>query len=208
MPARKYSDSDIAHFANRDYKSLDAYQQRLVRGYNRGLTRAQSGGHPRTKYGELPISQRPNTPKIQKGTGRVAPTLPVSQRKKVSGPHVKNVFSKKEPTKLVGKRINARNLDTFKKQLDKLPASSGVLIKVIDSKTGQEVKAVGKGKGNTVNVGELKASIQGRMASSDMTWEEAFNDALVTDFDTYEDDSDEVDYIPASPTNYVAYAIY
>lgn len=208
MAAKKYSDSDIAHLANRDYASLDPYQKRLVSGYNRGLSRAQASGHARTKYGELPVSQRPNTPKLAKGTGRVAPTVPVSQRKKVSGPYVRNVFSRKEPEKMVGKRINARTLDTFKKQLDKLPDSSGVLIKVIDAKGNVEVKAVGKGKGNTVNVGELKASIEGRMASSDMTWEEAFNDALITDFDTYEDDSDEVDMLPASPTNYVAYAMY
>src|SRR5579859_5506191 len=124
MAARKYSEGDIARLASRDYSSLDPYQKRLVSGYNRGLSRAQSAGHARTKYGELPVSQRPNMPKLLKGTGKAAPStpkgtgvsttpskqpksklsrpvLPVAQRTKVTGPYVKKVFSRKEPEKLV-----------------------------------------------------------------------------------------------------------
>lgn len=207
MPKRKYSASDIASLAGKDYASLDSYQKRLVRGHNRGLTRSQSAGHARKKFGETPLTQLAQRPKLAKGTGKVA-SVSTSPRKKVAGPYVKNIFSKKDPGKVVGKRINARSTESFKKQLDKLPDSSGVLIRVVDTKGNVEVKAVGKGQGNTVNVGELKASIEGRMASGNMTYEEAFNDALLSDFSVYEDDSDEVSMLPASPTNYVAYALY
>jgi len=211
MPS-KYSESDIARLAGQDYKSLSSYEKRLVRGHERGLTRSQSRGHARTKFGELPLSQRPNTPKLAKGTGKIAtvkPVLPVSQRKKVKMRHVQPIYRKSDTTKStpIGKAINARTQDSLHKQLDKLPDSAGVLFHVKDTRRGEDIRVVGKNKGNTIKVGDLKRSINSRV-SQGYSWDEAFDDALIGDFDAYGDDSEEADSLPASPTNYVAYVMY
>lgn len=71
--AKKYTDSDVARLATQNYASLTKYEQRLVRGYNRGLSRSQSRGHARTTKGEKKVStitgtrgQRATTPKEPK----------------------------------------------------------------------------------------------------------------------------------------------
>jgi hypothetical protein len=66
MPARRYSDQDIAGFAAKDYQSLDKYQQRLVRGYNRGLSRTQSVGHASQAKKETPIAKLPSPLNLRK----------------------------------------------------------------------------------------------------------------------------------------------
>jgi hypothetical protein len=219
----KYSDTDVARLAGQDYKSLTSYEQRLVRGYNRGLSRSESRGHARVEKGEKPVSQRRETPKLEKGTGKVEapakqpkPILPKSQRRKVSRPHVQNMYRKSDTEKKnpIGKAVNARNEVTLERKIQNLPDSAGVLFHIINVKTGEEIRAVGSGKGSTVNAGDFKQAIQSELASG-KDYKDALRSALRDLFTFYGVDpvtgirtSDELDSIPDDVTNFVMYTIY
>lgn len=220
--AGKYSDADIAQLAGRDYGSLTGYEKRLVRGFNRGLSRSQARGHARVEKGELPVTKRADIPKVQKGTGKIEPTkqpkpaLPKSQQRKISRPHVQNMYRKSDTGKKnsIGKAVNARSEATLEKQINRLPDSSGVLFHIINTKTGEEIRAVGDGKGGTVNTGELKRAIQSELASG-KPYNEAFRSALRSLFTFYSVDpitgirtSEELDTISDDVTNFVMYSIY
>ena len=233
--ASKYSDADIARLATRDYKSLTSYEQRLVRGYNRGLSRSQSRGHARIEKGEVPVSKRAGTPKIEKGTGKAeapkqkiiggggqSPTkqkpkiLPVSQRRKISRPHVQNMYRKSDTEKKnpIGKVVNAKSEMTLEKKIQKLPDNSGVLFHIINTKTGEEIRAVGTGKGSSVNAAEFKQAIANELANG-KTYKDALRSALASLFKFYGVDpvtgirtSDELDSIPDDVTNFIMYTMY
>lgn len=236
--ASKYSDADIARLATRDYKSLTSYEQRLVRGFNRGLSRSESRGHARVQKGEVPVSQRAGTPKIEKGTGKTEtskqkdkkiiggsnqaptkqprPVLPVSQRRKISRPHVQNMYRKSDTQKKtpIGKAVNARSEATLDKQISKLPDNAGILFHIINTKTGEEIRAVGNGKGSTVNAAEFKQAIQSELASG-KSYKDALRSALANLFKFYGVDpvtgirtSDELEDIPDDVTNFIMYTIY
>ena len=221
----KYSEADIARLATQDYKSLTGYEQRLVRGYNRGLSRSESRGHARVQKGETPISRRVDRPKIEKGTGKVSPAaparqpkpiLPKSQRRKISRPHVQNMYRKSDTEKKnpIGKAVNARSEATLEKKINRLPDNSGVLFHIINTKTGEEIRAVGSGKGSTVNAGDFKQAIADGLASG-KSYNEALRSALASQFTFYGVDpltgirtSEELDDIPDDVSNFVMYSIY
>jgi hypothetical protein len=223
--AGKYSETDIARLAGQDYKSLTGYEQRLVRGYNRGLSRSESRGHARTQKGETPVSKRVDRPKIEKGTGKVSPpapgrqpkpVLPKSQRRKISRPHVQNMYRKSDTGKKnpVGKAVNARNETTLEKQISRLPNNSGVLFHIINTRTGEEIRAVGSGKGSTVNAGDFKQAIASELASG-KSYKDALRAALSNLFIFYGVDpltgirtSEELDSIPDDVSNFIMYTIY
>jgi hypothetical protein len=224
--AGKYSDADIARLAGQDYKSLTGYEQRLVRGYNRGLSRSESRGHARVQKGEVPVTQRRETPKLEKGTGKVTPApaparqpkpiLPKSQRRKISRPHIQNMYRKSDTEKKnpIGKAINARSESTLERKIQKLPDSSGVLFHIINTKTGEEIRAVGSGKGSTVNAGDFKQAIASELASG-KSYKDALRAALSNLFTFYGVDpltgirtSEELDSIPDDVSNFVMYTIY
>lgn len=232
--ASKYSEVDIARLASQDYKSLTSYEQRLVRGFNRGLSRSESRGHARVQKGETPISKRVDRPKIEKGTGKVEapkqkiigsspvipkqpkPILPKSQRRKISRPHVQNMYRKSdtEKKKPIGQAVNAKSEATLEKKIQKLPDSAGVLFHIINVKTGEEIRAVGSGKGSTVNSGDFKQAIANELASG-KSYKDALRSALSNLFKFYGVDpltgirtSEELDDIPDDVTNFIMYTIY
>lgn len=232
--ASKYSETDIARLASQDYKSLTSYEQRLVRGFNRGLSRSQSRGHARVEKGEKPVSQRRETPKLEKGTGKVEapkkkiiggspvpvkqpkPILPKSQRRKISRPHVQNMYRKSdtEKKKPIGQAVNAKSEATLEKKIQKLPDNAGVLFHIINVKTGEEIRAVGTGKGSTVNAGDFKQAIASELAGG-KSYKDALRSALSNLFTFYSVDpvtgirtSEELDDIPDDVTNFIMYTIY
>lgn len=209
MPAKKYSEADISALASRDYKSLDAYQRRLVRGHNRGLSRTQAVGHPAKK--ETPLSKQRNTPTLVKGTGKVAhlqaakatPSQPKRQLGQAS--YIKNIYSK--DGKNVGQRIQARSYETLQKQFDRLPDSASILITLIDTRSGAEVKVVGKHTaGNTISVGDLRARIAAIQADTGATWQDAFTEALAEEGYFYEVSGE--DGVFENATRFVMYTLY
>lgn len=213
MGKKLYSDEYIAEVAA-GKASLPSdpakaeYVARLARNYAPGITRRQQRGHPDTRY-EASLSQVKKERGIPANATVAKPIkarLPVSQRKKVSLPYVSPIISKKDGS-TTGKKINARSLSSFEKQFSKLPDSAGILLHVRDVRTGENIHAVGNGKGGTVNVGQLKKDIASRM-SAGSTWEEAFNDAIYDSFDLYDDGSDPTDTLPATPTNFIGYVLY
>ncbi len=203
MPARRYSDQDIARFAIQDYQSLDKYQQRLVRGYNRGLSRGQSVGHASKVKNETPIAKLPSTPKLEKGTGKVAPVprtpqkpnIPKQERRSY-GHHIKKVGKEKNVY-----RVNAATPDSLRTRLEKAsPDSKLPVIYIANKNTGEEVRAISKNQ----TVGGLKQAID-TYVNQGLSWEDAFYTAIYDSYDLYEDDSDTTDQFPASVTNVVMY---
>jgi hypothetical protein len=207
MPARRYSDQDIARFAIQDYQSLDKYQQRLVRGYNRGLSRTQAVGHASQAKKETPIAKLSNTPKLEKGTGKVAPvsrtpqkpTIPKKERKGY-GRHVQKVGKTRSVT-----RVNAateKGTSSLQKRLEKAPDNAKLpVIYLANSKTGEEVRAVSK----TQTVGGLKQAID-IYVSQGLSWDDAFYAVIADSYDVYEEgDNYETDQFPATVSNVVMY---
>lgn len=206
MPARKYSDQDISRFATQDYQSLDSYQQRLVRGYNRGLTRGQSVGHASKAKKETPIAKLPNVPKLEKGTGKAAPvsrtpqkpTIPKQERRSY-GRHIQKMGKTRNVY-----RVNAaieKGTNSLQTRLNKSPDSSKLpVIYIANSRTGEEIRAVSK----TQTVGDLKKAIN-TYINQGLSWNDAFYAAIYDSYDLYEDDSDLTDQFPATVTNVVLY---
>lgn len=160
-------------------KSL--YGRRIESGLKRGLSPQQARGHGKGTQGIRPIP-----------SGYVK-----NVRRKVNG----------VPTgKPLGQMIHTKKADTFRKQLEKMTDGTGVLIRVYGS--DMSVTAKGSGKGGGIDAADLKKGIESRM-STGMSWEDAFEDTLVEYADgLYDDDSDEIDYIPQLITDFVAYTMY
>lgn len=205
----KYSDADIARLSRQDYKSLTSYEQRLVRGHNRGLSRSESRGHARTTKGETPISQR-QAPRLQKGTGRVAPPTPaqkptLSNRgksgKRNLGRHVTKQYNQQGEVRRT--RVNARTTSSLERQVSKTGDSQGLVFHLI-SKDGTVVKAVSDGKNHTANAGEFKRRVADRMAMGD-SWDDAFWEAIDDSFDLYDQDGNPVAIASLSFTNIIMY---
>jgi hypothetical protein len=123
----------------------------------------------------------------------------------------KSDTGKKTP---LGQRVNARSTDTLQKQVGRVSSNAGVLFHIINTKTGEEVRAVGAGKGSTVNAGDLKQAIQRELASG-KSYRDAFRSALASHFTFYGVDpvtgirtSDELDAIPDDVSNFVMYTVY
>lgn len=214
----KYSDADIARLAGQDYKSLTGYEQRLVRGHNRGLSRSESRGHARVEKGEKPVSQRRETPKLQKGTGKVtpgaqkqkpapkpAPKPPIAKRN--LGQYVRH--KRNEKGEIIRTRVNARGEESLGKQIDRVSDSRRVIFHLINTKTGEEIRAI-PNKG--VTAADLKEAIADGITQG-KSQKEATRDALSDLFRFYAVDiatgvrtSDELDGIPDDVTNFVMYA--
>ena len=128
--------------------------------------------------------------------------LPVAQRRKISRPHVQNMYRKSDTAKKnpIGKAINARSELSLSKQVSRLPDSSGILFHIVNTKTGEEIRAVSK----TQTVGGLKQAID-MYVSQGLSWDEAFFAAIYDSYDLYEDDSDITDQFPAIVSNVVVY---
>jgi len=197
MPAKKYTDAQIKKFASQDYKSLDKYQQRLVRGFNRGLSRGQSVGHANMKK-EKPISKLASTPALSKGTGKVtsAPSLPKSKRKSYGRSVMKVGIEGK------GRRINAASMSSVEKKLTTTKADTKLpVLYVANAKTGQEIRAVSKGQ----TVGDFQKSITG-FQKQGMGYKEALRAAIHENYSLYQGtSSDEVEEIPDDITNVIMY---
>jgi hypothetical protein len=119
--------------------------------------------------------------------------------------YVRNIRAK-TGKRVLGQMIHTRQSATFRKQLEKMTDGTGVLIRVYG--TDMSVTAKGHGKGGGINAGDLKQGIADRM-NTGMSWEEAFEDTIVEYADgLYDDDSSEVDYIPQTITDFVAYTMY
>lgn len=212
--ASKYSDSDVARLAGQDYKSLTGYEKRLVRGYNRGLSRSESRGHARTQKGEVPVSKRSESPKLQKGTGKVAPVTPTtpirkptlsksgkSGRKNLGG-HVSKQYDQQGNVRRT--RVNARTTESLGKQLFRTSDDKGVIIHLI-GKDGNVVKAVGQGKKHTANAGDLKKRIADNLAGGS-SLSDAIFDAIGESFSFYDEQGNYVADISSMDfTNIIMY---
>jgi hypothetical protein len=187
MPAKKYTDQQIKHFASQDYKSLDKYQQRLVRGYSRGLSRGQSVGHANTKR-EKPISQLTKTTST--------PVLPKAQRKSYGRSVMKIGIEGK------GRRINAASMGSVEKRLTTSKSDTKLpVLYVANAKTGQEIRAVSKGQ----TVGDFQKSIA-TFQKQGMDYKEALRAAIHENYSLYQGtSSDEVEAIPDDITNVIMY---
>jgi hypothetical protein len=197
MPARKYTDAQIKQFAARDYTSLDKYQQRLVRGFNRGLSRTQAVGHAH-KAKEKPISKLATKPALAKGTGKVTstPALPKSKRKSYGRSVMKIGMEGK------GRRINAASMGSVEKRLASSKGDAKLpVLYVVNARTGQEVRAVSKGQ----TVGDFNRSIQ-KFQSQGMGYKEALTAAIQENYSLYQGtSSDTVEEIPDDITNVIMY---
>lgn len=192
--ARKYSDSDIEYTAkNVPYAEIEnPYLKRLVRGYNRGLSRDVAAAKP--NKGNTLLTKMKDVPPVQRGTGK--PVLPRSKQKSY-GKHIQKIGKNRNVT-----RVNAVKTSPIKTRIDKAPDSTRIpVIYIADKRTGEEVRAVNP----SMTVGDLKAAIKSRTAMG-MSWDDAFYDAIMDIYDAYEGDgSDPVDELPPSPTNIVVY---
>jgi len=208
MARARYSDSDVARLATRDYKSLDPYQKRLVRGHNKGLSRDQSRGHPNRKAGEKSATQVQRAQAKQSSTpARPAPTMGKSQKsgKPKLGRHIQHQYNEKgERTRT---RINARSTASLEGPLKRIGSNEGVIIHLV-TKDGKVIKAVGSGRNHTANAGDLQKKIADLMGKG-LSANDAFFGSVIDAFDLYDEDGNYVnaaDLDASNVTNIIVYS--
>ncbi len=151
------------------------------------LTKAEKEGKPYTPKSEKP----PSAPKVTPIRG-----------KKGYGPYIKH--QRNDKGDIVRTRVNARTTESLRKQVDRVPAGSGVIIHFVDSRTGKKIKAVGHGKNHTAKIDDLRRWADDAQANG-MDWDEAFWGAIGETFDLYDDEGNAITMAPAEFTNVIMY---
>lgn len=169
----------------------------------------------------LPEKKAPEKPKgtsEKKGTGKKAPVkiggekgtpekpkITALKGTKGYGRYVKHQRNKEG--QIVRTRVNATSVDTLRKQFDRVPDGSGIILHFVNSRTGQIIKAVSHGRNHTAKAGDLRRWINEAMKNG-ASWDDAFWGAVGETFSLYDQDGNPVSFAPEEFTNVIMYTEY
>ncbi len=146
------------------------------------------------KRGEAPI--KPTT------APRPAPKITPIRGKKGYGRYIQH--QRNEQGQIIRTRVNAKSIESLRKQVDRIPEGSGVILHFVNSKTGQKIKAVGHGRNHTTKIDDLRRWADDAQANG-MDWDDAFWGAIGETFDLYDEYGNAVPMAPAEFTNIIMY---
>lgn len=142
---------------------------------------------------------KPYTPKAAKPQ---APKITPVKGKKGYGRYIQH--QRNEQGQIIRTRVNAKSTESLRKQVDRIPEGSGVILHFVNSRTGQKIKAVGHGRNHTAKIEDLRRWADDAQANG-MDWDDAFWGAIGETFDLYDEYGNAVPMAPAEFTNIIMY---
>jgi hypothetical protein len=173
------------------------------------VRQAQTKSHGGVSYEKRKATEaqqkQKQAPKITSGgEGKPTPIKPTKTKGiRGYGRHIQH--QRDEKGQIVRTRINATSTDTLHKQFDRVPNGSGVILHFVNSRTGETVKAVSKGRNHTANIDNFRQRVKDRMAKG-ASWDEAFWGEVYDSFSLYDEDGNAVSILPSGVTNIIMYS--
>jgi ribosomal protein S30 len=152
--------------------------------------------------------------KVRGGTPKLTPkpAPKPAPRPKPPEQRARYIQHAKKEGKIVRTRINARTDASFQKQVDRVPDTSHIMIKLY-LKNGSVIIAKGHDHGNMKKAGDFQSSLKQYLASG-QPWGQAMRNAMMDNFDMIQENPDgsyeDVSVIPDENeiSNYIMYIVY